>query len=320
MKIDLLITCPPMIVQIDNFIELFNKNNINYFIPNFTATVDENELVKLITKFDAWIAGDDLISDKVLKIGSENKLKTVVKWGVGTDNIDYDACKKYNINISHTPNMFGEEVSDVAIGYLLCLSRKLHTIHIGNLNNKWLKPSGDTLVNKKLCLIGFGNIGKCIAKKLIPFELDIWVYDPMYQKNNLLLDKEFEKLKIDSFENCIEKSEYIITCCSLSKSSFHMINKNSIKTCKKGVKIINVGRGSLVNESDICDLLEEQFVDSVAFDVFENEPLDINNKLRLFPQNIFGSHNGSNTVDAVLKTSYKSIDIILNYFNQLITN
>jgi D-3-phosphoglycerate dehydrogenase len=99
-----------------------------------------------------------------------------------------------------------------------------------------------------------------------------------------------------------------------------MINKNSIKTCKKGVKIINVGRGSLVNESDICDLLEEQFVDSVAFDVFENEPLDINNKLRLFPQNIFGSHNGSNTVDAVLKTSYKSIDIILNYFNQLITN
>ncbi len=93
------------------------------------------------------------------------------------------------------------------------------------------------------------------------------------------------------------------------------MNKSNITKCNKGVKIINVGRGPVINELDVYELLETGFIDSIGFDVFEKEPLDINNPLRKYPQNIFGSHNGSNTIEAVDKVSKIAIQKIFDYLN-----
>ena len=85
--------------------------------------------------------------------------------------------------------------------------------------------------------------------------------------------------------------------------------------CKKGVKIINVGRGSVICEKDICDLLDCGFIDSIGFDVFEEEPLSEKNNLRNYKQNIFGSHNGSNTVEAVDKVSAIALEKLYEFLN-----
>ncbi len=85
---------------------------------------------------------------------------------------------------------------------------------------------------------------------------------------------------------------------------------------KKGVKIINVARGSIVKEDDIVDLLEKGFISSVGFDVFEIEPLPLNSKLRDFDQNLYGSHNGSNTIEAVDRTSIIAIEKINDFLNK----
>ena len=87
-----------------------------------------------------------------------------------------------------------------------------------------------------------------------------------------------------------------------------MINKKIIKLAEKGVIVINVARGPIVVEKDVIELLDEGYVKSVGFDVFETEPLLKNSKLMDYQQNIYGSHNGSNTVDAVLKTSKIAMD------------
>ena len=81
------------------------------------------------------------------------------------------------------------------------------------------------------------------------------------------------------------------------------------------MKIINVARGSVVKEEDVVELLEEGFVSSVGFDVFEVEPLPKESKLRDFPQNFYGSHNGSNTIEGVDKTSIIAIDKMNEYLN-----
>ena len=251
-----------------------------------------------------------------------------MKWGVGTDNVDFEACKQLNIPVTNIPGVFGEEVSDVAVGYLLCLSRKLHEIHNGNLNNNWLKPIGETLVDKKVCIIGLGDIGRCIARKLLAFKLNIWASDPMYlkknnkiqskhsQENNIDLFKDIHDVNIDTIDNCLNEANFIIICCPLNKHTYHLINKEKILKCKKGVKIINVARGPIVKEKDIIELLETGFIDSVGFDVFEEEPLPIDNKLRNFQQNIFGSHNGSNTIEAVDKVSKVALEKVHNFLNQ----
>lgn len=328
---NILCTCPPMILQSHRYTELYKQYNINITIPNFTQTLSEDTLCELLPKYDGWIIGDDNATYDVLFAGKQGKLKAVIKWGVGTDNVDFKACNTLNIPVSNTPHVFGEEVSDIAIGYMLCLARKLHQIHNGNLKNEWLKPSGSSLLNKKVCLVGFGDIGQSIARKLIAFNMDIWVSDPAYSKsNNKIISRyghgcnnkdilsrldKLSAINMGTLDKCMESADYIICSCPLNDKTLHLINKSNITKCNKGVKIINVGRGPVINELDIYELLETGFIDSIGFDVFEKEPLDINNPLRKYPQNIFGSHNGSNTIEAVDKVSKIAIQKIFDYLN-----
>ena len=305
-----LVTCPAMIKNIKRYEEKFKELNLEYFCPKFKQVMSEEELIKILPEYDAWIIGDDPATKKVLEAGKKGKLKAAMKWGVGTDNVDFDACNELNISICNTPQMFGEEVSDVAIGYLLCLSRQLHIIHASVINNEWIKPCGETLTGKKICVVGFGDIGKCIVRKLQAFNMNIWVSDPLY------IDKksEYNDIKIDILDSCLENANYIITCCPLNKHTFHLLNKEKILLCQKGVKIINVGRGPIICEADVIELLENGFIDSVGFDVFEEEPLSYDNNLRIFKQNIFGTHNASNTLEAVDKVSIKVLDKLKSYF------
>ena len=307
---NILLTCPPMIKQISRYDDLLKEYNFNITVPKFEQVMTEEDLCKIIGQYDGWIIGDDPATKKVIEEGIKGKLKACVKWGVGTDNVDFEACKELNIPICNTPQMFGEEVSDVAIGYLLCLSRQLHTIHTSVINNSWVKPCGETLTGKKVCVIGFGDIGKCIVRKLQAFSVDIWVSDPLY------IDKksEYNDINIDILVKCLENAAYVITCCPLNKHTFHLLNKEKIQLCQRGVKIINVGRGHVVCETDVIDLLESGFICSVGFDVFEEEPLSQGNKLRKFKQNIFGTHNGSNTLEAVDKVSKLVLERLKSYF------
>ena len=119
---NILLTCPPMIKQISRYEDLLDKYNFKITIPDFQQVMTEEDLCKIIGQYDGWIIGDDPATKKVFQEGIKGNLKACVKWGVGTDNVDFDACKELNIPICNTPQMFGEEVSDVAIGYLLCLS------------------------------------------------------------------------------------------------------------------------------------------------------------------------------------------------------
>ena len=330
----ILLTCPPMINRIKEYADLIKKYNYNITIPDFEQIMKEDELCKIIHNYDGWIIGDDPASRKVLEQGIKGSLKGCIKWGVGTDNVDFQACKDLNIPITNIPQVFGEEVSDVAIGYLLCLSRKLHLINDGHKNNKWLKPTGETLVGKKVCLVGFGDIGRCIARKLLAFKLDVWVSDPAFSKSyvdDLIKSgysvdnqkfyienlRELKNCNFDNLDKCLEDANFIICCCPLNNNTFHLINKEKILLSKKGVKIINVGRGPVICEKDVSDLLDNGFIDSIGFDVFEEEPLSEKNNLRKHKQNIFGSHNGSNTLEAVDKVSTIALKKLYEFLNYI---
>jgi D-3-phosphoglycerate dehydrogenase len=290
----------------------------------------EEELVHLIPEYDGWIIGDDPATKKVFTAGSMGNLKAVVKWGVGVDNVDFEACKELNIPISNVPNVFGEEVSDIAIGYLICLVRKLHIIDVETKKGGWIKPCGNSLSNKKVCLVGFGDIGRSTARKLLSFNLNVYVSDPAFFRkgdkiycnydSNLNISYELNKVNISNLNDAIKDSDFIIITCALNTNTYHLINEKNIRLAKKGVKIINVARGSIINEKDVISLLDEGFIESIGFDVFEDEPLNIKNKLRKFPNNIFGSHNGSNTIEAVNRTSHIAINTISNYLKSNINN
>ncbi len=296
-----------MINRIDNIKHLFIQNNLDLYIPsNFKQSLSENELLKIISDYDIWIIGDDPATRIIFE---KSKLKLAIKWGIGTDNVDINACQDLNIKFTNTPNMFGEEVSDIAIGYLLMLSRKLHHIHYEVLNNNWYKPIGISLYNKKCCVIGYGNIGQTLCRKLLSFKININIYDPLYIDE---VNKDDKKLIFNkTIEDAILNVDIIIVTCSLNKYTKYMINKDLIYLSKRGVYIINVSRGQIVKEKDLIELLDEGYVSGAALDVFEEEPLKVNSLLKNY-NCILGSHNGSNTVEGVDRTNHKVLEFIIN--------
>ena len=301
----ILITCPPMIRSIEHFEEQFKSLGLKYFTPDVAQILPEKELIKLVPKFDGWIIGDDPATRKVFEAGKNGLLKAAVKWGVGTDNVDFDACSDLKIPIENTPGMFGEEVADLAACYVTSLARQTQLIHQGILNEDWPKPIGISLKGKKCGVVGFGDIGKNTAKRLIASSMEVIAYDPYFEK-----DDSLPEVRHKTWPHFLNELDFLIFTCSLNAQNHHMFNQNALDKCKNGLRIVNVARGPLIDEDVLIQGLTSGKIHSAALDVFEVEPLPANSELRNFKQCLFGSHNGSNTIDAVIRTSSLAIDLI----------
>jgi D-3-phosphoglycerate dehydrogenase len=306
-----LVTCPPMLGRIDEFKDIFSSYNVELITPVVVQTLSEDELVELVPKVDGWIIGDDPATERVFEAGKNGRLKAAVKWGVGIDNVDLNACARFGIPISNTPRMFGDEVADLAVGYLVGLAREIYSINQEVRMGNWIKPSGMSITGKCVAIVGLGDIGQSLIRRLKGFNVDIIGYDPFTEYNA----SDLGISAINQFPKAIEKADFIILTCALTESSRFIINSDTISRMKDGVYLINVARGQLIKEQDLIDALKTGKIRAAALDVFEVEPLPRGSELRLFGQCIFGTHNGSNTVEGVRRTSLNAIKILLKNLN-----
>ncbi|WP_320820886.1 phosphoglycerate dehydrogenase [Thalassolituus sp.] len=301
-----MVTCPPMLGMKEQFIPLFEKQGIEVFCPNVTQTLSEEELIELVPKFDGWIIGDDPATRKVFEAGKAGNLKAAVKWGIGVDNVDFQACKDLNIPITNTPGMFGAEVADVALGYLLGAARETFYIDREIRNGSWPKNRGMSLVGKTVGVIGYGDIGRNTVSRAKAFGLKTVVYDPGV--NSVDSGSELCIWPAD-----VDQCDFLIFTCSLNATNRHMLDKCVLDECKEGVIVINVARGPLICEEDLIAALKSGKVKSAALDVFELEPLPRYSYLREHPLCILGSHNSSNTTEAVCRTNNIAVEKLISF-------
>jgi len=306
----ILVTCPPMLGMIDSFRHIFEEKGIELSAPNVVQTLSVEDLKEIVPQHDGWIIGDDPATREVFEAGKTGNLKAAVKWGIGVDNVDFDACKDLNIPIINTPDMFGREVADVAMGYVIALARETFEVDRAVRDGEWIKPRGISLSGKKVALIGFGDIGQSTAKRLLVLDMNVIVYDPFADNSSNLPEVEREV-----WPNRVEEVDFIVITCSLTKSSYHMVNADIFKQAKDGVRVVNVGRGPIIDEASLEDALKSGKVYSAALDVFEVEPLPMDSYLRTHTHCVFGSHNASNTADAVERTSHIAIDKLFHFLN-----
>ncbi|QEM11999.1 phosphoglycerate dehydrogenase [Mucilaginibacter rubeus] len=306
-----LVTCPPMLRAIDQLRYLFEEKGIELITPNVVQVLTEDELVELVPTVDAWIIGDDPATERVFTAGKAGKLVAAVKWGVGVDNVDFKACEKLGIPISNTPRMFGNEVADMALAYFTGLARESYLVDREVRKGNWIKPPGMSLEGKTVALIGIGDIGLATARRLKAFDVKINAYDPFTK----LTPAEANVDEILAFPDKLGDADFVILTCALTPSNYHLINNDSIGQMKDGVIIINVSRGPLIDEKALTEALLSGKVKSAGLDVFEVEPLPADSPLRQFEQCIFGTHNGSNTKEAVIRASLKAVDLLFGYLN-----
>jgi D-3-phosphoglycerate dehydrogenase len=304
----ILITCPPFVNQKHHFLESLESAGIDAHWAESSQQLSEDNIVKILPNFDGWILGDDPCSRNVIKSGKAGKLKAIVKWGVGTDNIDFEAIKEFRIKFANTPGMFGNEVADIAMAYLTMISRKILIVHDGTKSGRWLKPVGVSLAGKRIAIVGFGDIGKNIAKRAIAAGLKVFIYesDPKKVEEGQYLD--FLEWPVN-----IEEMDFVVLACSLNSNNRNMMNKSVFDAMKDYSYLVNVSRGGLVDESALVESLQSGKLAGAALDVFEFEPLNIGSALLNCENIVLGSHNASNTIEAVDKTSHLALKLLTEF-------
>ncbi len=306
---NVLLTCPPMLRQLAEFRPLFAEHGIEVLAPNVVQTLTEDELIELVPTADGWIIGDDPATERVFRAGRAGRLRAAVKWGIGVDNVDFNACRELGIPIINTPQMFGAEVATVAVSYVLGLARQTYYIDREVRAGNWVKPAGMSLAGRTVALIGFGDIGKATARFLRAFDLHLNVYDPFASPTA----DDRANYRFLSFPEELHTADFVVSTCALTPQTKHLINADTIARMKDGVRIVNVSRGGIVDEAALVAALKSGKVHSAGLEVFEIEPLPADSELRQFERCIFGTHNGSNTLEGVRRASHRAIEKMVEF-------
>lgn len=299
---DILVTCPPMLGQLDRFTDFAAARGLRLHAAQMSQILSVPELLEKVPGYDGWIIGDDPATRAVFEAGRKGRLKAAVKWGIGVDNVDFAACEDLGIPIINTPMMFGTEVADMATAFVIGLARELFVIDRGVRAGGWPKPAGISLTGRNVGVVGLGDIGRNTVSRMKALELNVTAYDPG------VADPGIAGITHAAWPEGVEDLDFLVFTCALNQHNVHMLDADVLARCKPGIRIVNVARGPLIDEAALVDALRSGHVHSAALDVFEVEPLPADSPLRGMERCIFGTHNGSNTLDAVIRASHSALD------------
>ncbi|MGB7168173.1 MAG: phosphoglycerate dehydrogenase [Acidobacteriaceae bacterium] len=198
------------------------------------------------------------------------KLRVIGRAGVGVDNIDAEAATRRGIVVMNTPGANAVAVAELAVGLMIALARQIpradSTMHAG----KWEKKSlqGSELRGKKLGILGLGRIGLEVARRARYFGMELLGHDPFVSAS---IARE-NAIRLVSAEELFTLSDYLTLHVGLTPQTTGIINRNTLASMKKGVRIINCARGELVVEADLAEALKSGQVAGAALDVFHEEP------------------------------------------------
>ncbi|XP_058745608.1 glyoxylate/hydroxypyruvate reductase HPR3-like [Vicia villosa] len=196
-------------------------------------------------------------------------LRLVCASSAGTNHIDLSECQRRGIQVSGAGNIFSEDVADMAVALLIDVSRKISAAdrflrrHLQHAS--WDFPLGSKLTGKKIGIVGMGRIGSEVAKRLEGFSCKI-SYNSRNKKP--LLSYPYYSTVLELATN----TNVLILCCELNDQTRHIVNKQVMLALGKGGIIVNVGRGSLIDEKELLRCLIEDEIGGAGLDVFENEP------------------------------------------------
>jgi D-3-phosphoglycerate dehydrogenase len=261
------------------------------------------QLVPIIGRYDAMIAGDDEVSEAVLRAGLP-RLRTIAKWGIGVDGIDLAAAKALGIEVTNTPGMFDDEVADVAFGYILSLYRGLHQIDRAVRAGRWTKLEGRSTRGDTLGVVGLGGTGRALAARGHAVGFTVIGTEPSPHNAQAA---EAMGVRLATLEEVAAASDVVSLHCPLTPETSGMISAAVIERMQPGSFLVNTARGKVVDEQAVIAALQSGRLGGAALDVFEVEPLPGDSPLRGFDNVILGAHNASNTKQAVIRTSEQAV-------------
>ena len=256
----------------------------------------------------------NVIPDEIIK--ATDKVRLIQLLSAGWDFLNIPLVQELNIPVANNGGANSWAVADHTLMLILSSYHRLIEVDKATRAGKWGYPLDGTnvfeLANKKVGLLGLGNIGRQVAKRLLPFDAHIQYYDLMR-----LSSKDEHALSINyvGLETLFSTSDIISIHIPLVDSTYQLVDKKLIDLMKPSSIIVNTSRGSIINESYLIDTLRNRRISGAALDVFEQEPIEKDNPLLLMENVIITPHSAGNNWDAWsrrAKFGYSNIQNVIN--------
>ncbi len=252
--------------------------------------ITPEELLEVIPDYPCMVVRSRTkVTKAVLDAGTS--LKSVVRAGVGLDNIDVAYAQEKGVKVLNTPSASTQSVAELTIAYLMALARNIPLMTASMKAGKWEKKSfvGSEVSGKTLGLIGSGRIGSAVAERAIALGMSVVAFDPyVTELPNITL------LKLDEL---LAKADYISLHVPHTDETHNILDAAAFDKVKSGVRIINCGRGGTIDEDALYQAIQDGKVAGAALDVFAEEPLS-DRKLFSLDQVIGSPHIGAGTKEA----------------------
>src|SRR5438093_7628531 len=212
------------------------------------------------------------IDDEVL--GSVPGLKVVSNVAVGYNNIDVAAARKRGVVVTNTPDVLTETTADFAFTLLMAAARRVveadRYVRAGNWKTwKWDLLWGADIYGKTLGVVGFGRIGRAVARRGLGFGMRVLYYDTV--RADAAAERELNARAVD-MDTLLRESDFVTLHTLLSPETRHLINERTLRTMKKTAILVNAARGPVVDEAALVRALSEKWIAGAGLDVFEEEP------------------------------------------------
>jgi len=211
------------------------------------------------------------------RIDLGRNLKFIARLGSGLEVIDIDHAKSKGIAVMNSPEGNRDAVAEHAIGMLLVLLNNILIAHQETKAFQWHRERnrGVELGGKTLGIIGFGNTGQALAKKLSTWDVKLLVYD----KYATILPSDWPNAEIVEIDDICQRSDILSLHLPLTDETFHFVNHEFLQKCKKSLILINTSRGQVVHTESLIAALESGHLLGACLDVFENEKVETYNQI-----------------------------------------
>jgi glyoxylate reductase len=249
------------------------------------------ELLKRVQRVDGILS---LLTDKIdgeVMDATGKQLKVISNHAVGFDNVDIQAATDRKIPVGNTPDVLTDATADFAFTLMMAAGRRLIEADRYVRDGKWktwgpLLLLGTEMKGTTLGLVGFGRIGKAMARRAMGFDMRVIYYDPADKST------EFNATGVD-LETLLEESDFISLHTPLTAATRHLINSEALSKMKPNAVLINTSRGPVVDLDALYEALKEHRIFAAGLDVTEPEPLPMNSPLLTLDNLVIAPHIAS---------------------------
>ena len=246
-----------------------------------------------------------------------DNLKIISRHGVGYDNVDLDFLNKNKIALGITSTSNAASVSEHVMSFFIYLTKNLSLsdslVKEGNFDKRSQLPDIFELYKKKVLIIGFGRIGKEVAKRCLGFDMEVYVYDPFLDSDSI---KKNKCIPIEKNEG-LALADFITIHLPLNENTTNFISEVDLKLMKKNTVLVNTSRGGIVNEDDLCQALKAKKIRGAGMDVYTSEPPEPDHPFFKLDNILLTPHNAALTLECRERMSLEASQNIVYFLKNM---